>query len=117
MRAFDDKTSTCETCAYWDGDSPGRPKGEGYCGWSSVPAWVHKHLTSRDDHRIMSATEGLDCWQHTKRGKTQTINAEPLLRRLSVIKGGGCPVCGEHHEVMPCPNPPVSAGDANAKST
>lgn len=70
VRAYDDRTSTCSTCTYWqhapkwDGAGPAR---QGYCGWSSVPAWVHKHLVCRDDTRLMYETEGKDCWQHTKR--------------------------------------------------
>lgn len=89
VRDIDDRTSACRSCSYWDSSAPGLPQGNGYCGYSSVPAWVHKHLTPRDDHRIMSSDEGLDCWQHTQRviDHPDGLTTEQRLHRLSVFKG------------------------------
>ncbi len=67
VRAFSDKTSTCATCTFWDSSAPGLQPQSGYCGYESVPAWVRKHLPPQDAQRIITATEGLDCWQHSKR--------------------------------------------------
>lgn len=65
-RAYDDTTSRCKTCTYFETVKT-LPTGFGYCNYQSVPAWVHKHLVPRDDHRVMAAVDGLDCWLHTKR--------------------------------------------------
>jgi hypothetical protein len=69
-RAYDDSTSRCKTCTYFEPVKDVLPPGFGYCNYQSVPAWVHKHLVPRDDHRVMAAVDGLDCWLHAKRGVT-----------------------------------------------
>lgn len=111
-RAIDDTTSTCRSCMYWDGNnaSTGLPKGSGYCGYISVPAWVGKHLTHRDDHRVMLETDGLDCWQHAKRDPKPLgrEGAERLLRSVARRSANVCRLCGHEHNMMPCP-PPDSA--------
>lgn len=79
-RAIDDTTSSCGSCAYYDRHAPGLKQGTGYCGYMSVPAWVHKHLAPRDDHRVVESGEGINCWQHDKRA------AQQIQIRLNGVK-------------------------------
>lgn len=66
-RALDDKTSTCESCAYWgDPRDDGAPTLIGDCGWQSLPAWTRRYIPINVP-TTMRADSGRDCWQHTKR--------------------------------------------------
>jgi hypothetical protein len=88
-RAFDDKTSTCGSCSYWEHDkSAGDIPRTGWCQYASVPAWVWKHLKPADSLRKMQEGDGLECWQHTKRASTEQFESE-LERRKKYKPGPG----------------------------
>jgi hypothetical protein len=72
-RALDDRTSTCHTCTYFSEDSPdGTVPNTGHCGWFSLPAYVWKYI-GKDKaplNTMLKATDGIDCWLHTKRSES-----------------------------------------------
>ena len=74
-RAYDDKTSTCGTCVYWQRDSvqAERPSVDtGHCNWISVPGWLTKPHAPLE-HGIMPHMTrmledgGANCWLHKTR--------------------------------------------------
>lgn len=81
-RAFDDKTSTCGSCSYWEHNQSAdglHPTRLGWCNWVSVPAWVDR-LSKQPlsaDHRKMREDGGKECWLHTKRELPVTQPEKP----------------------------------------
>lgn len=66
-RAIDDKTSTCGTCSYFAADAPDCGVPDGHCQWLSLPAYIQRQHPGITFTTYMYATDGKDCWLHTKR--------------------------------------------------
>lgn len=100
-RAFDDKTSTCGSCIYFEADAPDGGPPDGHCNWLSLPAYVYKNVREFNTH--MRADAGKDCWLHMKRGvKLDPIDPDRLMQRMAQLPSNVCRVCGNSHNMMPC---------------
>ena len=103
-RAYDDATSTCGTCLYFSPDAPDGGEPDGHCNWLSLPAYVYKNRA--EFNTLMLASDGKNCWLHTKRETPLKLNPLKLLKRVASHPEGRCRVCGGDHNCAPCPSLP-----------